>query len=89
MTASAPHGPTRSPGAKRYLAKSRAHPLVRAGAIILSANAIVLILNLATGVIVARSLGAAGRGQIAAIQVVATFMGWTVGMGCYQAVTYH
>jgi O-antigen/teichoic acid export membrane protein len=51
-------------------------------------NALGLVANLLTGIIVARALGPNGRGELAAIQVLPQMLGWVFAMGCAQAVSY-
>lgn len=52
------------------------------------ATAGMLTLNLITGVMVARILGADGRGEIAAIVVLGQTIGWLASLGCFQAVVF-
>jgi O-antigen/teichoic acid export membrane protein len=47
-----------------------------------------LALNMLTGVIVARVLGADGRGALTAIITAPPVLGWILGMGCGKAVTF-
>jgi O-antigen/teichoic acid export membrane protein len=61
----------------------------RAGTMTLAATAVALSANLATGIVLARVLGSTGRGELTAILAVAPFVGWIVGLGGGQAVTYH
>lgn len=46
-------------------------------------------MNLITGVIVARSLGPSGRGELAAILIVVQTAGWIFSLGSAEAVAYH
>ncbi len=48
-----------------------------------------LVANLLTGIIVARVLGADGRGEIAAILALTQVAGWVFAMGCNQAAAFH
>lgn len=50
---------------------------------------VTLALNLLTGVLIARVLGAHGRGEFTAIVTGVPVLGWIFEMGCRQAVTYH
>jgi O-antigen/teichoic acid export membrane protein len=63
--------------------------LVRAGAITYGLNGATLLVNLATGILVARELGAAGRGELAAILALGQVVGWAFAMGGQQAAAYH
>ncbi len=51
-------------------------------------NALVLGTNVVTGIIVARTLGPAGRGQIAAILVLAFTGAWLFSIGSTNAISY-
>lgn len=62
--------------------------LTRSSAQTLLATGLMLMLNLATGVLVARFLGTAGRGEIAAIVTLGQTLGWAASMGCFQAVVF-
>jgi O-antigen/teichoic acid export membrane protein len=53
-----------------------------------AANALALVANLLTGVIVARALGPHGRGEFTAIMILPQMLGWVFAMGCAQAVSY-
>jgi O-antigen/teichoic acid export membrane protein len=48
-----------------------------------------LVVNLITGVLVARLLGTAGRGEIAAILTVTQMLGWLFSLGAAQAAAFH
>ena len=52
-------------------------------------DAQILVMNLITGIIVARSLGPAGRGELAAILIVVQTAGWIFSLGSAEAVAYH
>lgn len=47
-----------------------------------------LILNLVTGVLVARYLGADGRGELTAILALSGLLGYVAGLGCTAAVSF-
>lgn len=49
----------------------------------------ILLMNLITGVIIARSLGPSGRGELAAILIVVQTAGWIFSLGSAEAVAYH
>jgi O-antigen/teichoic acid export membrane protein len=51
-------------------------------------NAGILAMNLVTGIVVARALGPAGRGEIAAILLVAQLAVWIFSGGAQEAVAY-
>lgn len=51
-------------------------------------NALVLGINLITGIIVARTLGPAGRGQVAAILVLVFTAAWIFSLGSQNAISY-
>lgn len=48
----------------------------------------ILALNLITGIAVARALGPAGRGEIAAILILTQMTGWLFSLGSTQAISY-
>ncbi len=48
-----------------------------------------LVVNLATGIIVARLLGPDGRGEVAAILALTQVATWVFAMGCNQAASFH
>lgn len=48
-----------------------------------------LVANLLTGIIIARTLGAAGRGELAAILAFTQVATWIFAMGCNQAASFH
>jgi O-antigen/teichoic acid export membrane protein len=62
--------------------------LARSSAQTIGATAVVLALNLVTGIMVARLLGAAGRGELAALVTLGQTLGWLASLGCFQAVGY-
>lgn len=71
------------------LGQLRRPGLARVGVVTMATTAVVLATNTGTGVISARSLGAAGRGQLTAISVIPGLVGLFVTVGCGAAVTYH
>jgi O-antigen/teichoic acid export membrane protein len=54
-----------------------------------SFDASILFINTITGVIVARSLGPSGRGELTATLTVVTVAGWLASMGARAAISYH
>lgn len=48
-----------------------------------------LVANLLTGIIIARTLGADGRGELAAILAFTQVAAWIFAMGCNQAASFH
>jgi antigen flippase len=54
----------------------------------MSLNLVTLLANLVSGVLVARALGPSGRGEIAAILMVALFP-YLLTIGCQRAVAFH
>ncbi len=63
--------------------------LARHGALTLVANTLILGLGLVTGMLVARTLGVAGRGQLAAVMTAPQLLGWIFAIGCAPAAAYH
>jgi O-antigen/teichoic acid export membrane protein len=63
--------------------------LARHGALTFLFSSFKLAANVVTGVVVARALGASGRGQLAAILTVTQLVGWTCTLGCGEATAYH
>lgn len=51
-------------------------------------DASILIMNLITGIAVARALGPAGRGELAAILLITQMAGWIFSLGSTEAVSY-
>jgi O-antigen/teichoic acid export membrane protein len=51
-------------------------------------DALVLVTNLATGIIVARALGPSGRGEIAAILLLVQMIGWAFSLGATEAIAF-
>ena len=62
--------------------------LRRASAFTVSLSALTLVINLATGVIAARALGASGRGLLAASLAATNFFGWLGSVGGRQSLGY-
>lgn len=67
--------------------RSRSELVRHAGTTSLGSGA-VLAVNLAAGVLLSRALGAAGRGDYAAITAPVVLIGWLGELGCQQSVTY-
>lgn len=66
-----------------------ARRLVRDVAVSYVFTAVTLVINLLTGIIVARLLGADGRGELAAILAVSQVATWIFAMGCNPAAAFH
>jgi O-antigen/teichoic acid export membrane protein len=65
------------------------HPALRTRVLLpMGFDASILVTNLVTGIIVARALGPAGRGEIAAILLVAQLCVWFFSGGATEAVAY-
>lgn len=52
-------------------------------------DAAILVTNLVTGIIVARALGADGRGELAATLLITQVTAWVFGMGGSEGVAFH
>ena len=52
-------------------------------------DSLILVANLLTGVIVARSLGTSGRGELAATLLIAQMAAWVFSMGSGEAIAFH
>jgi O-antigen/teichoic acid export membrane protein len=65
------------------------HRFAHAGAVTVLFSVLSLATNLVTGVIVARALGLAGRGELTAILTLTQMVGWAFGLGCSEAAAYH
>lgn len=52
-------------------------------------NALTLVTNLVSGMVIARTLGPTGRGELTAILGVTQLLSWACSFGCGQAVGYH
>jgi len=62
---------------------------VRAGLLTVVATGATLVLNLATGILIARVLGRDGRGALTAALAAPPIIAWLLEMGCGAAATYH
>jgi O-antigen/teichoic acid export membrane protein len=84
-----PSGPVRAPapptGALRSLLSRR---LVRAGLVTYLFSGLTLVVNLVSGVVVARALGPSGRGVTVALVAVTQLAGWLFAMGVAQSLSY-
>lgn len=69
------------PGAPTGLARIGAHTFLF--------SALTLVVNLASGVIIARGMGADGRGELTAVLTIAVVGVWIFGMGSIPAASYH
>ncbi len=58
------------------------------GATTVVVTTMTLAVNMLTGVMVARTLGPNGRGELAAVLTAPYVFGWLLGMGCGKAVTF-
>lgn len=74
---------------RAFIRSLLARPLVRDVAVSYVFTATTLVVNLLTGVIIARVLGAAGRGELAAILAISQVATWIFAMGCNQAASFH
>jgi O-antigen/teichoic acid export membrane protein len=63
--------------------------LRRHGSFAFGASAVSLGVAIVSGIVIARTLGTVGRGQIAAITAAPQLVGWMAALGCSQAVGYH
>lgn len=54
----------------------------------LGADTLILIMNLVTGVIVARALGPSGRGELAALLMISQLAAWSFSAGNSEAIAY-
>ncbi len=66
-----------------------ARGLVRDVAVSYVFTAASLIVNLLTGILIARLLGTEGRGELAAILAITQVATWVFAMGCNQAASFH
>lgn len=55
----------------------------------LGVDGLILITNLATGIIVARALGPDGRGELAATLLISQIAAWSTNIGSTEAISYH
>lgn len=60
----------------------------RQGALTFVFSMLTLAVNLLTGVVIARALGVAGRGELTAILTLTQMVGWAFGLGCVEATAY-
>ena len=63
--------------------------LRRAGAHAFLFNALTLVVNLATGIIVARALGSEGRGELTAILTLVVVGVWIFSLGCTATASFY
>ena len=63
--------------------------LLRQGTLAFTSNAFTLAVTVVTGIMVARLLGASGRGELTAILTVTGVIGYVFTMGCGQAAEFH
>lgn len=81
----------RVPALPRFIPVSRGHEggsLATVFARGMSSNAVALLANLASGVLIARTLGPSGRGEIAAVLAAAS-VPYLLTFGCQRAVAFH
>ncbi|HEU4707564.1 MAG TPA: oligosaccharide flippase family protein [Solirubrobacterales bacterium] len=82
-------GEPESPNAVARLRRLIVNPALRTRVLMpMAFDASVLVTNLVTGIIVARALGPSGRGEIAAILLVAQLCVWFFSGGATEAVAY-
>jgi O-antigen/teichoic acid export membrane protein len=62
---------------------------VRAGLLTMSVSAATLVLNLFTGILIARVLGPDGRGALTAVLAAPPIFAWLFEMGCGAAAAYY
>jgi len=65
-----------------------ARRLARDGVVSLVASGVLQLLNVVSGIVIARSLGPAGRGELAAVLLWPALLASLSGLGCADAVTY-
>jgi O-antigen/teichoic acid export membrane protein len=84
--------PTQAPPEPSLLARARAlllHPTVRTRVLApMGFDASILVVNLFSGIAIARALGPAGRGEIAAILLLTQLCVWFFSGGATEAVAY-
>ena len=78
-----PSGPTNDPPPDVAGAS-----FARQGALTFVFSVLTLGTNLVTGVVIARALGAEGRGALTAILTVTQMVGWAFALGCSEATAY-
>src|SRR4051794_30411209 len=69
--------------------KLLSHKLVRDGLASYGFTASILVVNLLTGVLMARTLGASGRGELTAITTLVQVLMFLFSVGCSRALAYH
>ena len=74
--------------APRAALRARCGGLGATGALTIAASAGALVATLATGVLLARALGPAGRGEVAAILTAPQVVGWVFLLGSTQTISY-
>ena len=82
---------TSAPAVERGAAATprRTSFFVRAGLLTMATSAVTLVLNLVTGVLIARVLGPDGRGAVAAVIAAPPILSWIFEMGAGSAALYH
>src|SRR5437899_2792632 len=78
----------RSNPAEAGAAAPRRRRLARDGVISLVASGVMQLLNVVSGIVIARSLGPAGRGELAAVLLWPALLAYLSGLGCADAITY-
>jgi O-antigen/teichoic acid export membrane protein len=63
--------------------------LARDSAISFLSTGLILVVNVVSGVLIARVLGTDGRGELAAIQGLTMTLGFALAMGCRHAISFH
>jgi O-antigen/teichoic acid export membrane protein len=71
------------------LAAAARHPRVQTGGETFASQGGALLVNLLTGVLAARVLGTAGRGELVAVMTAAQVVAWAFAMGAGAAASYH
>ncbi|MEA2220466.1 MAG: hypothetical protein QOJ35_3092 [Solirubrobacteraceae bacterium] len=66
----------------------RARSAAGSGAVTIAASSGALVMTLGTGVLLARALGPAGRGEVAAILTAPQMVGWIFLLGSSQTISY-
>jgi O-antigen/teichoic acid export membrane protein len=69
-------------------AAERRVSFARQGVVTVVFSGLTLATNLVTGVLVARALGASGRGQLIAVLTATQMVGWAFAFGCSEATAY-
>jgi O-antigen/teichoic acid export membrane protein len=73
---------SKAPAAERRVS------FARQGVLTVVFSGLTLATNLVTGVLVARALGASGRGQLIAVLTATQMVGWAFAFGCSEATAY-